>query len=234
MKKIIVFFVSSICYISGTQAGVSVDPVQMYILNQGKQKTTTVTFESKDEVEKKIFEIKAFKWTQKENGENVLEPDNSLIINPKNFILQPGGKQTIRVGFNRPLESVLEGQQEGTWRIMIDEIPQAVKESSVNFLMSFNLPLFVGKQEEIKLKFNIDNNKLVATNLANSHIQISNLKIVDANKKDVFTSDTMNYLLAKKTMSYDLNTIKISNPNKYYVQIFTDKNDKMVELKLSD
>lgn len=234
MKKIIVFFVSSICYISGTQAGVSVDPVQMYILNKGKQKTTTVTFESKDELEKKIFEIKAFKWTQKDNGENVLEPDNSLIINPKNFILQPGGKQTIRVGFNRPLESVLEGQQEGTWRIMIDEIPQAVKESSVNFLMSFNLPLFVGKQEDIQLKFNIANNKLVATNLANSHIQISNLKIVDANKKDVFTSDTMNYLLAKKTMSYDLNTTKITNPNKYYVQIFTDKNDKMVELKLSD
>lgn len=234
MKKIIAFLISSICYVSGAQAGVSVDPVQMYILNQGKQKSTTVTLESKDELEKRIFEIKAFKWTQKDNGENVLEPDNSLIINPKNFILQPNGKQTVRVGFNRPIESVLNGQQEGTWRIMIDEIPQAVKESSVNFLMSFNLPLFVGKQENIKIKFNIDKNKLIATNQANSHIQISNLKIVDANKKEVFKSETMNYLLANKSLSYDLSSSQITNPNKYYVQLFTDKNDDMVELKLSD
>lgn len=164
----------------------------------------------------------------------MLEPDNSLIINPKNFILQANGKQTIRIGFNRPVESVLEGQQEGTWRVIVDEIPQAVKESSVNFLVSFNLPLFVGKQEDVKLNFNVENNKLIVKNNAKSHIQIANLKIVDANKKEVFKTETMNYLLANKSASYDLNNIRISNPKNYYVQLFTDKNDKMVELKFSD
>ncbi len=68
-------------------AGVSVEPVQMYITGQAKQKTTTVTLESKDAVQKRIFEVKAFKWTQNANGENVLEPDDSLMLNPKNFIL---------------------------------------------------------------------------------------------------------------------------------------------------
>ncbi|QYA54748.1 fimbria/pilus periplasmic chaperone [Acinetobacter johnsonii] len=234
MKRIIAILVSSMFYMSVSNAGVSVDPVQMYIQNPTKQRTTTLTLESKDETEKRIFEVKAFKWTQKDNGENVLEPDNSLIINPKNFILQANGKQTIRVGFNRPVESVLEGQQEGTWRVIVDEIPQAVKESSVNFLVSFNLPLFVGKQEDVKLKFNVENNKLVVKNNANSHIQIANLKIVDANKKEVFKTETMNYLLANKSTSYDLNNTRISNPKNYYVQLFTDKNDKMVELKFSD
>ncbi|USI86521.1 fimbria/pilus periplasmic chaperone [Acinetobacter johnsonii] len=234
MKKIIAILVSSMFYMSVSNAGVSVDPVQMYIQNPTKQRTTTLTLESKDETEKRIFEVKAFKWTQKENGENVLEPDNSLIINPKNFILQPNGKQTIRVGFNRPIESILSGQQEGTWRVMVDEIPQAVKESSVNFLVSFNLPLFVGKQEDVKLNFNVENNKLIVKNNAKSHIQIANLKIVDANKKEVFKTETMNYLLANKSTSYDLNNTRISNPKNYYVQLFTDKNDKMVELKFSD
>lgn len=234
MKKIIAIWVSSILYMSGAYAGVSVDPVQMYIQNPAKQKTTTLTLESKDESEKRIFEVKAFKWMQKEDGENVLEPDNTLIINPKNFILQPNGKQTIRVGFNRPAESILNGQQEGTWRIMVDEIPQAVKESSVNFLVSFNLPLFVGKQEDVQLKFNVENNKLIVKNNAKSHIQIANLKIVDSNKKEIFKTETMNYLLANKSTSYDLNNIRISNPKNYYVQLFTDKNDKMVELKFSD
>ena len=234
MKRIIAILVSSMFYMSVSNAGVSVDPVQMYIQNPTKQRTTTLTLESKDETEKRIFEVKAFKWTQKDNGENVLEPDNSLIINPKNFILQANGKQTIRIGFNRPVESVLEGQQEGTWRVIVDEIPQAVKESSVNFLVSFNLPLFVGKQEDVKLKFNVENNKLVVKNNANSHIQIANLKIVDANKKEVFKTETMSYLLANKSTSYDLNNTRISNPKNYYVQLFTDKNDKMVELKFSD
>lgn len=234
MKRIIAILVSSMFYMSVSNAGVSVDPVQMYIQNPTKQRTTTLTLESKDETEKRIFEVKAFKWTQKDNGENVLEPDNSLIINPKNFILQANGKQTIRIGFNRPVESVLEGQQEGTWRVIVDEIPQAVKESSVNFLVSFNLPLFVGKQEDIKLNFNVENNKLIVKNNAKSHIQIANLKIVDANKKEVFKTETMNYLLANKSASYDLNNIRISNPKNYYVQLFTDKNDKMVELKFSD
>jgi len=223
MKKIIALLVSSMFYMSVSNAGVSVDPVQMYIQNPTKQRTTTLTLESKDETEKRIFEVKAFKWTQKENGENV-----------QNFILQPNGKQTIRVGFNRPIESILSGQQEGTWRVMVDEIPQAVKESSVNFLVSFNLPLFVGKQEDVKLKFNVENNKLVVKNNANSHIQIANLKIVDANKKEVFKTETMSYLLANKSTSYDLNNTRISNPKNYYVQLFTDKNDKMVELKFSD
>ena len=56
----------------------------------------------------------------------------------------------------------------------------------------------------------------------------------DANKKEVFKTETMNYLLANKSASYDLNNIRISNPKNYYVQLFTDKNDKMVELKFSD
>ena len=234
MKRIIPILVSSMLYMSGTHAGVSVDPVQMYIQNPAKQRTTTLTLESKDETEKRIFEVKAFKWTQKDNGENVLEPDNSLIINPKNFILQANGKQTIRIGFNRPVESVLDGQQEGTWRVMVDEIPQAVKESSVNFLVSFNLPLFVGKQEDFKLNFNVENNKLIVKNNAKSHIQIANLKIVDANKKEIFKSDAMSYLLAKKNQIYDLDNLKLTNSKNYYVQLNTDKNEKMVEMKLFD
>ena len=113
-------------------------------------------------------------------------------------------------------------------------IPMAVEESSVNFLVSFNLPLFVGKQENINLKFNIENNKLIATNQANSHIQVNNLALVDANKKVVFKAESMNYLLAKMNYSYALKDTKITDPKKYSVQFFTDKNDDMVELKLSD
>lgn len=232
--KIRLILVSLFYLIGKSYAGVSVDPVQMYILNQNKQKTTTVTLELKDEPDNKIFEVNAFKWTQNEKGEDILELDNSLIINPKNFVLQPDKKQTIRVGFNKPIEAVLNNQQEAAWRIMIDEIPQAVTESSVNFLVSFNLPLFVGKQDDINVKFNIKNNQLNMLNQAKSHIQVNNLKIVDSNKKEVFQGGTMTYLLANIRHVFDLNGTKVTDPHKYTVQFFTDKNDNMVELPLSD
>lgn len=234
MKNISMFLTTFILFISGVQADVSIDPVQMYILNDAKQKTTTLTLESINETEKKLFEVKAFKWDQNKNGEDVLEPEDALIINPRSFILQPNGKQVIRIGFNRPRQSILAGKQEGTWRILVEEIPQTVKESSITFLLNFNLPLFIGKQDDIKLKFNIENDKLIVLNKANSHIQIANLKIIDSNKKEIFKSDTLGYALANKSLSYDLKGLKIQDLNKYYVKLQTDKSNEMVELKFME
>ena len=123
MKKIIFIFITSTLLCIEAFAGVSVMPVQLFIVNPEKQKSTTLTLESVDESEKRIFEVKAFKWTQDERGENILEPDNNIMINPKNFILQPNKKQTIRVGFIQPPSALLANKQEEAWRIIVDEIP---------------------------------------------------------------------------------------------------------------
>ena len=234
MKKIIFIFITSTLLCIEAFAGVSVMPVQLFIVNPEKQKSTTLTLESVDENEKRIFEVKAFKWTQDERGENILEPDNNIMVNPKSFILQPNKKQTIRVGFIQPPSALLANKQEEAWRIIVDEIPPVIKESSVRFLVNLNLPLFLGKQDDLKLKFDLKDNKLIVQNNANSHLQILNLKIVDANKKEVFKSDTMSYLLAKKNQIYDLDNLKLTNSKNYYVQLNTDKNEKMVEMKLFD
>ena len=234
MRKIAKLFIISFFSMTGVKADVAIDPVQMYILNDTKQKTTTLTLESINEAEKKIFEIKAFKWDQNNKGEDVLEKDNTLIINPRNFILKPNGKQVIRVGFNRPIASVLDGREEGAWRIIIEELPQPVKESSITFLMNFNLPLFIGKHDNLKLNFNIENDKLVVKNKAKSHVQISKLQILDSNKKEVFTSNNMKYALEDKNIFYELGGVKINNPQNYFVKLMTDKSNDEVELKLMD
>lgn len=234
MRKTTILFFLSFFYFSGGKADVAIDPVQMYIFNDKKQKTTTLTLESINEVEKKIFEVKAFKWDQNDKGEDVLEKDDTLIINPRNFILKPNGKQVIRVGFNRPIVSVLDGREESAWRIVIEELPQPVKESSITFLMNFNLPLFIGKQDNLKLNFNIENDKLIVKNKAESHIQISKLQILDSNKKEVFTSNNMKYALKDKSIFYELEGVKINNPRNYFVKVMTDKSHEEIELKLMD
>ena len=83
-KNLLVFMTSLLCTIKAF-AGVSVSPVQMFIVNPNKQRSTTLTLESVDETEKRVFEVKVFKWTQNEQGENVLEPDNNIIINDDGF-----------------------------------------------------------------------------------------------------------------------------------------------------
>ena len=94
--------------------------------------------------------------------------------------------------------------------------------------------MFIGKQDDIKLKFNIENDKLIVLNKANSHIQIANLKIIDSNKKEIFKSETLGYALANKSLSYDLKGLKIQDPNNYYVKLQTDKSNEMIELKFME
>ncbi|MCW8038713.1 MULTISPECIES: fimbrial biogenesis chaperone [Acinetobacter] len=232
MKKNLLVFMTSLLFAIKAFAGVSVSPVQMFIDNPNKLKSTTLTLESVDETEKRVFEVKVFKWTQTEQGENVLEPDNNIIINPKNFILQPNKKQAIRVGFTPSAAQGLNVAEEQAWRIIIDEITPVGNQMMVKFLVNFNLPLFVGKQDNLKVNFEVKNGHLILNNLANSHVQVTNLKLLDEQRKVIFNNDTMAYVLAKHKIFYDLKNINLTDPKKYSVVLETNNSKKAVEMKL--
>lgn len=233
MNKLFMFLVSMICLNMTVYAGVSVSPVQLYITGE-KQRTATLTLESKNETTNRIFEVKAYKWTQDNLGQDILELDTSLMVNPKNFILKSDSSQTIRAGFLRPIESILVNGEESAWRLIVEEMPSVTKDQTVSFLVNFNMPLFVGAQDDLNTNFKIKEGKLVVNNQAKSHIQIHNLRIVNADKKEVFKFDTMFYLLAGKTRSLDLNNVRLGNLSNYKVLLNTDKDDKEIELPLSN
>ncbi|MGE8539903.1 molecular chaperone [Acinetobacter sp. ANC 3813] len=233
-KKLLVFMITPLLIAIKASAGVSVSPVQLFIDNPNKLKSTTLTLESVDETEKRVFEVKVFKWTQNGQGENVLEPDSNIIINPKNFILQPNKQQAIRVGFPQAAAAALNGSNEQSWRIIIDEITPVNNQLAVKFLVNFNLPLFVGKQDDLKVKFDVQNNKLVLNNLADSHVQVTNLKLLNEQKKVIYSNETMAYALPKNKLIYDLKDININHAEKYSVMLETNKSKKAVEMKLSN
>ncbi len=56
MKKNLLVFMTSLLFAIKAFAGVSVSPVQMFIDNPNKQRSTTLTLESVDETEKRVFE----------------------------------------------------------------------------------------------------------------------------------------------------------------------------------
>ncbi|MHA3055867.1 molecular chaperone [Acinetobacter sp. ANC 4633] len=234
MKKILWILFMFFLSVEKLWADFSVTPTQLYISNK-QQRSTVVTLSLTEGGEKKIFEASAMKWSQNEKGEDVLEPDTNIIINPKNFVIKPNSEQVIRVGF-RQLPSL---EKEGTWRIFFKEVPPALKANTVQFMMSLSIPLFVGQQKAIDLKAipRFENNNLLVNikNNAESHVQITELKILDQKNKEIGVNYDRKYLLTKQENNFKFGQIKSSKDiNSYKVLIKTDKSEKPLELQLKE
>ncbi|AYO55604.1 fimbrial biogenesis chaperone [Acinetobacter wuhouensis] len=234
MNKIIFTLLLGL-YSAPVLAGLDFDPVQMYLKENSRQRSATITLSSKDVPQEKIFEMSAMKWTQNDKGEDVLEPDHNILINPKNFVIKPESKQIVRVGFTQPLTSE-DLQNEQTWRIFFKEVTPVVEQTGMTFLFNVSVPFFVGKQDKADLVVQAKQaNKNLIINLknnANSHIQISKLEILDANKKSVALKSEMKYLLKGQKHDFDLGTINLGDLSQYKLMIFTDKSDLPLEMKI--
>ncbi|RZG74490.1 molecular chaperone [Acinetobacter sp. WCHAc060025] len=234
MNKIIFTLLLGL-YSAPVLAGLDFDPVQMYLKENSRQRSATITLSSKDVPQEKIFEMSAMKWTQNDKGEDVLEPDHNILINPKNFVIKPESKQIVRVGFTQPLTSE-DLQNEQTWRIFFKEVTPVVEQTGMTFLFNVSVPFFVGKQDKADLVVQAkqaDKNLIInLKNNANSHIQISKLEILDANKKSVALKSEMKYLLKGQKHDFDLGTINLGDLSQYKLMIFTDKSDLPLEMKI--
>lgn len=233
MKKIALLLFIFFLNINKLWAEFGVTPTQLYITNK-QQRSTTVTLSLSEGSEKKIFEASAMKWSQNAKGEDVLEPDPNIIINPKNFVIKSNSEQVIRVGF-RQLPSL---EREGTWRIFFKEVPPALKANTVQFMMNLSIPLFVGQQKEIDLKAipRFENNNLLVNikNNAESHVQITGMTLIDENKKEIALNYDRKYLLTKQENNFKFSQIKSRNIDSYKILIKTDKSEKPLELKLKE
>lgn len=216
-------------------AGLNFDPVQMYLKENSRQRSTTVTIISTEDPKERIFEMSAVQWTQNEQGEDVHVPDDNILINPKNVVIKPNSKQIVRVGFAQPLISD-ELKVEKTWRIIFKEVTPVVEETGVTFLFNVSIPFFVGKQEKadlaIQAKQSNKNLILNVRNNANSHIQITKLEILDANKKEIAVKSEMKYLLKGQNHDFDIGSVNLGDLSQYKLMIFTDKSDLPLEMKI--
>lgn len=208
-------------------AGLQISPIQLYLDEKMNQRSVTVVMESKDIKTEKIFEMSAVKWTQDENGidqyENV---GDDLIINPKNFVILPGKKQIVRIGFTQPIRA-MNLTDEQTYRITFKEVAPVVKASTMNFLFNISLPLFLGKQDNVNIKITTQySNNHLSLNIKNnalSHIQILKITIVDNHGKKVLENNDMKYLLKGSNWVFNLGQINLSDFKRYKAIIETDK-----------
>ena len=228
MMKKIIGFCGLLLWSLSVSAGIKFNPIQLYIQDSTRQRSTTVSVESTGLKKSRIFEISAVKWKQNQQGEDILEEDKTLLFNPKTFELKPESKQIVRVGFSQPLANI---NQEQTWRIIFKEVTPIEDDSSINFLFNFSLPLFAGKQVNPKLNLKLeklDNQAyLNIDNVAKSHIKIIEILVTDNKDKEILKKKLGQYILGGNRIKLELG--EIANNNELKIKIKTDKDEKYLE-----
>ncbi|MFC6167375.1 fimbrial biogenesis chaperone [Acinetobacter terrestris] len=228
MMKKIIGFCGLLLWSLSVSAGIKFNPIQLYIQDSTRQRSTTVSVESTGLKKSRIFEISAVKWKQNQQGEDILEEDKTLLFNPKTFELKPESKQVVRVGFSQPLTNM---NQEQTWRIIFKEVAPIEDDSTINFLFNFSLPLFAGKQVNPKLNLKLeklDNQAyLNIDNVAKSHIKIIEILVTDNKDKEILKKKLGQYILGGNRIKLELG--EITNNNELKIKIKTDKDEKYLE-----
>lgn len=194
-------------------ADLSIFPIKLFITGDNGQRTTTMNVISSNEEPLQSYEINVFRWTQDDQGHEVLTPDAELMVNPLSFMLEPNSKRIIRMGFKQPIAS-MQLQEEAAWRIIFTPLPDAQKAKGLKYAYSFNVPLFAGKDFKPAMSFQLaKNNKnqpvLLAKNSGTAHFQITGFKLQDTAGKDIFNSKELKYVLPHKQVSFDLNTLAV-------------------------
>lgn len=154
------------------------------------------------------IQLKAFEWSQDNDGKDKYQETTDLIFMPKIATLDKQGEQVVRVGIKIPASI-----REKTYRLFIEEIPKPRKADSTGIAIAirFGVPIFVKPmKEEIKgvvekvaaLKGELS---AAVTNSGNAHFNITsvNFRLRNAKGDELFSKESKGwYLLSGISRSY--------------------------------
>ena len=135
------------------------------------------------------FEVDAYVWSQ-QDGRDVLEPTNELMVAPGVFEIDSHDEQIIRLG-----AQVRNASGERAYRIVLRELPRPRANGAVlGFTLEMSLPVFVASADAApNLEARLANGELTLANSGDAHIQIAG---IDNNGEPV---DAPRYVLAGVT-----------------------------------
>lgn len=94
------------------------------------------------------YQIRAYAWAQKPDGEMQLTPTRDLVLFPPLVELAPGETRNVRVGTR-----AAAGDSERTWRIFIEELPRAddaAPAARVQVLTRIGVPVFLAPPKRVE------------------------------------------------------------------------------------
>jgi fimbrial chaperone protein len=183
-----------------------VTPITLTFERGVKSGVITIQNETEEPLQ---LQVKAYEWTQDENGKDHYTETNDLIFFPRMMSLTKTEERILRAGIKAPA-----GAQEKTYRLFIEEIPGPRQEASgteIRVAIRLAVPIFV-KPERLSPQGRIDRFGLsdgqlqaVVQNTGNTHFVIDSviLKGLDEKGTETLSKELSGwYLLAGATRAY--------------------------------
>ena len=203
--------------LSSAQASTfNVNPIKLHLSSSAKSAVLSVRNTSSEVLR---FQITAYKWNQREDGEVELKPTKDLVYFPRMMKLEPGAQRKVRLGMARKDDAKAE-QGERTYRIIVEELPSRRSKKVANqlqILTRMSIPVFEAppkvvktstvagaRAEAGKFSFDVQNNGTVHTML-----KAVSVSALGNNDQELFNRELSGwYVLAggKRTYQVELPT----------------------------
>lgn len=190
-----------------SSAGVfSVTPVRIYMTTKDRAVAVTVNNDGDEEL---VMQADLYLWSQNANGDDELTLTEDLFLSPPIIKLAPKSRQVVRLARLTPANAA----QQLTYRMIAREIPEArpAKEDlQLQIALAFSMPVFITPPNAKAIldcsveKAPVTGLSVLCENSGNAHSHPVQLKVLNAEGKQIAIEETGSYLLAGAKKRYPL------------------------------
>lgn len=206
-----------------------VSPIKLFFDETTKTGVITLINDGDDPLQ---LQVKAFEWSQDEEGKDKYHPTDDIIFFPKMMKLEKDEKRILRAGIKQ-----LPQDREKTYRLFIEELPGPKKESEgsrVEISIRFGVPIFV-KPPKAEAKgaiksVSLSQGKLVVqvANTGTAHFRIDSIAVTGSgpNGAETVSQELQGwYLLADRSRTYEMPVTQelCRDTSKFHVVVKTEK-----------
>ncbi len=177
-----------------------------------------------------LLQLELYRW-HAPDGRERLDPTRDLLAVPPLFRLAPGESRTIRVGLRVPFPE----DREGSWRLVVGEVPEAESRmrGGVRFALRLSLPVFArvpGAEADVLWELRRQGDRLVveAHNRGRAHLRHLRIFLEDAAGRRHPVTAEAGYLLPDERVRWVLRPAPAAAPRVLLVE--TDKGVRRVPL----
>lgn len=152
-------------------AQMAVTPVTVFFDPEQRTAVMTVTNSSSAPM---TLQVRPFNWEQKQEDDQ-LTPATALGVSPPMASIPAGSTQTVRLILHETQQT-----REGTYRLLLDQIPSSPDANSVHIVLRLSIPVFVHPKAKVMalMKYRLerkgDEVTLVVSNLGLLHENLRN------------------------------------------------------------
>lgn len=190
---------------SAQAAGLQVSPTMVTF--QGNDTSEVVHLFNRSDAES-TMQIRVFRWEQNK-GEDLLDATEDILASPPVQTVAGGGEQVVRL----VRQGATPGNDELSYRVLVDELPQAMapKSSGVSMLLRFSIPVFVpplnGGKPDLKVRWTTDSkgqHAIEISNVGNVHAQVVAPRLIEHGHETMLNAGLYGYVLPHQTRSWPL------------------------------